>query len=136
LRQTLRLSGTPQDFLRLPEECRSCRSELDTPLCAEQQLHAEFVFKVEDRLADGWLGHVQPAGGFAVVKVSGHSREISKMAKFHERIIIVKSDYYKHIIRFSRFQKPGHGESVNGKCPATEMIKQNKKRKAKYEDII
>jgi len=79
---------------------------------------------------------MQPARGFAVVKVPSHSREISEMAKFHERSIIAKSDYYKQIIRFPRFQKPCDGKNVDGISPDDRNELKIQKRKAKYENFI
>ena len=56
------------------------------------------------------------------IKVSSHRGEVSEMAKFQQypKTIIVKYDYYKQIIRFTRFRKLCDGKSVNGTSPVTK----------------
>jgi hypothetical protein len=67
------------------QEGASCRSELHSPFRAEQQFNAEFIFEIENRLADGGLGHMQAAGRFAVVQMMSDADEVPKMSKLHNR---------------------------------------------------
>src|SRR4029077_16466610 len=66
-------------------EGASCNGELHSSFGAEQQFNAEFLFEIEDSLADRGLGNVQAAGGFAVVQMMSDADEVTKMAKLHNR---------------------------------------------------
>ena len=96
--------GATQDFLRLTEKGSPCGGKLDGAFRAEQEFDAEFLFEVENGLADCGLCHVKAARSFAVVQILGYTHEVAEMAQFHRRHVIAKSDYYKQIIRFLRFQ--------------------------------
>src|SRR5439155_26960386 len=83
LRQTLRFIGTLQDIHGFMQESRSRGCKRDTPFGTEQQLHSEFILKIQDRLADRRLGNVQAARCFAVVQVLSHSGKVAEMCEFH-----------------------------------------------------
>jgi hypothetical protein len=74
-----------QDLLRLTQEDASCRRKLHSSFRAEQQFNAEFLFEIENGLADRRLGNVQAAGGFAVVQVMSYTDKVPKMSKLHNR---------------------------------------------------
>jgi hypothetical protein len=74
-----------QDLLRLTQEDASCRRKLHSSFGAEQQFNAEFLFQIQDSLADRGLRHVQAAGGFAVVQMMSDANEVTKMSKLHNR---------------------------------------------------
>jgi hypothetical protein len=82
------------------------RSQFDGALRAMQQSHPNFLFEIENGLADRGLGHVQAAGGFAVVQMMSDADEVTQMAKLHNFMLIAESDYYKKIIRFQRLPMP------------------------------
>jgi hypothetical protein len=87
------------------QEGASCGSELHSPFGSEQQFNAEFLFQIENGLADRGLGNMQTAGGFAVVQMMSDADEVTQMAKLHNFMLIAESDYYKRIIRFPRWHE-------------------------------
>ena len=91
-----------QDLLRLMQEGGSCRIEPHSSFRSDQQSNAEFLFQVENSLADRGLRHVQATRCFAVVQVMSDANEVTQMAKLHSFMLIAESDYYKQIIRFPR----------------------------------
>src|SRR5207247_3299032 len=118
LRKALGFVGTAEDFLGLPQESSSCGGQLDSAFGTEQQFYAQFVFEIEDSLADCGLGYVQASRRFAVVQILSNGRKVTKMAEFHwARKLIAKYDYYKHIIRFLRLENSCDIGSVNGMEP-------------------
>ena len=71
------------------------RSQFDGALRAMQQSHPNFLFEIENGLADRGLGHVQATGRFAVVQMMSDASEVTQMAKLHKFMVIAESDYYK-----------------------------------------
>src|SRR5207249_8840379 len=124
--EALGFTSPAQDFLNLAQESSSGGSELDAAFVAKQQFDTEFVFQIQDGLADRGLGNVEAAGCFAVVQVLGNGGKVTEVAKFHDWNLIAKSDYYKRIIRFPRFQEQCDTGSVNGMKPGTEKKKLKK----------
>ena len=97
---------------------------MDDALRPEEQLHVEFLLKVEDGLADSGLCDMQPTRSFAVVQILADGREVTEMTKFHRlKILIAKSAYCKNIIRFLRLQTSCDTEDANGMKPKAEMKK-------------
>src|SRR5205807_8261 len=85
LREVLCFVGATQDFLRLTEKGSPCGGKLDGAFRAEQEFDAEFLFEVENGLADCGLCHVKAARRFAVVQILGYAHEVAEMAQFHGR---------------------------------------------------
>src|SRR5438552_14957872 len=77
LRHTLRFIGTLQDIHDFMQESRSRGCKRDTPFGTKQQLHSEFILKIQNRLANRRLGNVQAARCFAVVQVPEPQRQSS-----------------------------------------------------------
>ena len=74
--------------------------------CCDAAIAPNFLFKIENGLANRWLGHVQAPGGFAVVQMMSDADEVTSMAKLHNFVLIAESDYYRKIIRFQRLPMP------------------------------
>src|SRR5437764_4837341 len=78
------VSGTTASVLIL--NCSSyCFAvpKLDGAFRAEQEFDAEFLFEVENGLADCGLCHVKAARSFAEVQILGYTHEVAEMAQFH-----------------------------------------------------
>src|SRR5439155_24869469 len=133
--EALGFTSPAQDFLNLAQESSSGGSELDAAFVAKQQFDPEFVFQIKDGLADRGLGNVEAAGCFAVVQVLGNGGKVTEVAKFHDRKLIAKSDYYKRIIRFPRFPEQCDTGSVDGMKPRKERNNETCYERNEYEDI-
>ena len=68
-----------QDVQRRTPKCLARRREPHGAAIPQQERQPEFRFQVEHRLADGWLGDVETAGGFRVVEVLGHGGEVAQV---------------------------------------------------------
>jgi hypothetical protein len=71
-----------------------------------EELDAKLLFQLEDGLANGGLRHVQATRCLAVVQVMSDADEVTQVAKLHNFMLIVESNYYKQIIRFLRLPMP------------------------------
>jgi hypothetical protein len=67
------------------QEGASWPGELHSSFRAEQQFNAEFLFQIQNGLADRGLGNVEAAGRFAVVQMMSDANEVTKMSKLHNR---------------------------------------------------
>jgi len=56
---------------------------LNLPVAPQEKLGPDFLLQVQNGLADGRLGHMEAARGFAIVQVSGNSGKIAEVSEFH-----------------------------------------------------
>ncbi|SRR6266478_7947430 len=83
LRLALCFVASLQDTFGLAQKGRPGRRQLNAAIAAQKQLRPDFLFQVENCLADSRLSHIEAAGRFAVAEVLGHRAEVAQMSEFH-----------------------------------------------------
>ncbi len=80
--------GGEEGFAGLGEEELTMRREAGATGGALEQGAADFAFEIGDLLADGGLGDVELAAGFAEAAVVGDGAEITEVSQLHNRMLL------------------------------------------------
>jgi hypothetical protein len=78
-----RLGGARERRSRLVEEGAAGVRQRDAPSRALEQLRAELVFEVADRLREGWLRQREALRRAAEVQLLGEDHEVAQLTKVH-----------------------------------------------------